>query len=344
MARELGIRALYVKDESALLGLNSFKARGALWAAAMICARRFGLRENPPDMREINSHSQKEGCKLAFVTATDGNHGAAIAHAAAILGQRAIVFLPRDSSPGRFESIKALGAECLVSEVNYDETVTLAAAFAANRRHILIQDTAWPGYEGIPALIMAGYASMAREIASQLAGKLPTHVFLQVGVGSFAAAMISAFGEQAWVHGERPPIFICMEPENAAPLYMSIQAGGKAPHEVSGSLATNMDGLACGKLSSLAWPMLRDYVYATARCPDGIADLGMRLLANPVGADPVIASGPSGAIGAGLLWQLKRGKQSLWRNLQLDAGSTVLLVSTEGRLPNPATRASRGSE
>ena len=57
----------------------------------------------------------------------------------------------------------------------------------AHNGSISIQDTAWPGYEQIPAWIMEGYTTLAGEIFDQLteAGEEPpTHLFLQAGVGS----------------------------------------------------------------------------------------------------------------------------------------------------------------
>ena len=89
------------------------------------------------------------------------------------------------------------GAQVTIEEVNYDECVRLAAAEAAQTTHgVVVQDTAWEGYEEIPAWIMQGYGTMASEAAEQLRQmeiNRPTHVFVQAGVGSLAGAVVGYF-------------------------------------------------------------------------------------------------------------------------------------------------------
>lgn len=324
LAKRLGLGRIYVKDESRFLNLNAFKGRGVLWACAKIIAEKTGL-------AVANLDKLKAAAAGAhFVSATDGNHGAALACAAAIFGVKATIFMPKGASMARVAAIEKQGATCVQTDLVYDDAVRHAAAFADSNGAILAQDTAWRGYEKIPAWIMQGYAAMAPEILDQLECEMPTHVFLQVGVGSFAAAFASGIIEEARTANLPAPKIVCMEPENAACFYRSLAVGDGAAHAAPGDLNTLMAGLACGELSSLAWPILRDNAFAAITCPDSLAALGMRLLARPAGDDPFIISGESGAIGAGLLVHLMAEKPALAARLGLKADSRVLLVSTEG--------------
>ena len=101
--------------------------------------------------------------EITFVTATDGNHGRGVAWTAAQLGQKAVVYMPKGSAPARLAHIQSLGAQASITDLSYDDAVRLAAAQAQERGWILVQDTAWEGYEEIPLLIMQGYTTMALE-------------------------------------------------------------------------------------------------------------------------------------------------------------------------------------
>lgn len=324
MAKKLGLAAIHVKDESQFMGLNAFKARGALWAIAKACNEKFTPGEPIENVDKIRWFMASR--RLLFTSATDGNHGAAVAYTAKLLGQPCHIFMPKGSTQARVAAIAKHGAICKITDRNYDETVRIAADFASQNSGLLIQDTAWPGYERIPAWIMQGYATIAQEALRQLNGVMPTHVLLQAGVGSFAAAIIQAFREAAQ-DGETP-VFISLEPEKAACVYESVRAGES--QTVIGDLATMMAGLACGQPSFLAWPVLRDNLAAALRLPDIFAALGMRTLAWPCGSDPAIISGESGAIGMGALpWLASR--EYPWRErLGMNNNSRVLLISTEG--------------
>lgn len=328
MAGKLGLGKLFVKDESSFLGLRSFKARGALWAVAQICAQKLGLVR--PVLAELVSGFSHPGPSLLFVSATDGNHGAAVSFAAKLLGQKAVIFMPYGSSASRVKAIEELGATCIVTRENYDDTVRLASDYAHRHKGILVQDTAWPGYEQIPGWIMAGYGSIAREVAEQLKGSLPTHVLLQAGVGSFAAAMIQTFNQMARQSNQKAPAYISMEPHNANCVFQSIKAGDGQMRTVGGNLETLMAGLACGQPSSLAWPILRAGLTAAMSIPDEFARSGIRLLASPMAGDPAIVSGESGAPGMGAIDYIMRENPVWQKQLGLAENARVLLIVTEG--------------
>lgn len=328
MAKLLGLASIHIKDESGFLGLNAFKARGALWAITRVIARELGISEANLTLADLTDAAKKS--QMHFVTATDGNHGAAVAYAAKLLGQKATIFMPAGASAARVNAILNQGASCIVTSLSYDDAVRQAANYAQIHHAILLQDTAWRGYDEIPGWIMQGYVTMLAEICVQLDGKLPTHVFLQVGVGSFAAALTSALMAEAMKSAQPAPTIICMEPMSAACLYKSLLMADGSTHAVDGEMLTMMAGLACGELSTLAWPVLRANVLASASCADSLSALGMRLLAEPIAGDPVIISGESGAIGMGLLYHLMRKNDEWPAKLGLGSQSRALLVSTEG--------------
>jgi len=210
--------------------------------------------------------------------------------------------------------------------------VRYAAQYAAEIGGVVVQDTAWPGYEEIPLWIMKGYATIIAETLEQigfLGEEPPTHVFLQAGVGSFAGSILGYLVSR---FGEKRPITIIVEPENAACIYKSAAINDGRPHAVAGDLATIMSGLSCGEPNTISWKILRDYADMYVSCPDCVAARGVRILASPLPGDPRVISGESGAVGMGLLSLIAAGEglREMRELLQLDAGARVLLISTEG--------------
>lgn len=339
LARHLGLGAVFVKDESRRFGLEAFKGLGSAWAVARLLGERLGMAQERLDAQALRAAREQLG-ELTFVTATDGNHGRGLAWAARLFGHRARVFMPAGASAARVAAIRAQGAECVVTDLAYDDAVRHAAAHARETGGILVQDTAWAGYERIPGWIMEGYGTLALEAAEQLAalagpGGSPSHVFLQAGVGSFAAAIMATLETALGEAGAPRPRFVSVEPHAADCVFRSLKAGDETPRSCPGSLETLMAGLSCGEVSTLAWPVLRAGLSAACACPDDLAQQGMRLLARPVGDDPALVSGESGAVGAGLLCWLMRPESGVQAGaararLGLGPGARVLLISTEG--------------
>ena len=200
---------------------------------------------------------------------------------------------------------------------------------------VLVQDTAWDGYEEIPRWIMQGYTTLALEAREQMRAMgltRPTHLLLQAGVGSFAAAVLSFFAVAGTEEGGPAPLAVIMEPHSADCIFRSIRSGDGRAHAAAGEMRTIMAGLACGEPSSLAWGILREHVFAAVACPDGLAANGMRMLAAPPPGDPALVSGESGAVGVGLLDYLARAPEAaaMRSALGLNESSVVLLISTEG--------------
>ena len=252
-----------------------------------------------------------------------------MAWAANKLGQKSVVHMPKGSAKSRFDNIAKEGAQVTIEEVNYDDCVRMAAAEAAQTEHgVVVQDTAWEGYEEIPSWIMQGYGTMAGEAAEQL-GEKPTHVFVQAGVGSLAGAVVGYFAN---LYPDNPPKFVVMEAQIADCLYQGAVAGDGKPRIVGGDLQTIMAGLACGEPNTISWDILRNHVDAFVSCPDWVSAKGMRMLAAPVKGDPAVTSGESGAVGMGVISTLMQDEayQDLKEALGLDQNSQVLMFSTEG--------------
>ena len=332
LAGELGLKNVCVKDESKRFGLNAFKVLGGSYAVARCLAERLNLPEQGLTKSQLhNTAASTAADNITFISTTDGNHGRGLAWTARELGYPCIIYMPKGSEPARRNNILALGAQCTITDRNYDDTVRMSWNMAQEKGYVMVQDTAWEGYEQIPAWIMQGYLTLAAEILEQMqtASIRPTHCFLQAGVGSFAAA-VAAF--LVAVMGSDAPRIIIVEPHAANCFYQSAIAGDGKAHAVGGSLQTLMAGLACGEPSTLAWSILKDYTTAFMSCPDYMAANGMRMLAAPVQGDQPIVSSESGAAGAGALhWLMCHPAAADQREtLGLNAEASVLLISTEG--------------
>jgi diaminopropionate ammonia-lyase len=333
LAEKLGVSGIYVKDESYRFGLNSFKVLGASFAIANCLAKR--LQEELSSLNFstlISEEMHKRLGEITFVTATDGNHGRGVAWTAKRLQQKSVVYMPKGSSLTRLTNIRKEGAIASITNLNYDEAVRLAAKQAKDNGWVMVQDTAWEGYEDIPTWIMQGYGTIAAETVEQLNCldvERPTHIFLQAGVGSFAGAIQGYFASS---FGNDRPKTIIVEPNAADCLYQSVLANDGMPHFVTGNMPTIMAGLACGEPNCISWNVLRDYSDMFFSCPDWVTAKGMRLLGNPQGSDCQVISGESGAVTAGLLSLLLQRKdlQEAKEALQLDENSRILLISTEG--------------
>ena len=334
LASDLGLANLAVKDESYRFGLNAFKVLGGSFAMANYIAGKTGrpIAETTYDYLTGDELARDFG-QATFFTATDGNHGRGVAWAANKLHQKAVVHMPKGSTKTRFDNIAKEGAEVTIEEVNYDDCVRMAAAEAAETEHgVVVQDTAWDGYEEIPSWIMQGYGTMAAEAAEQLRAlevNRPTHVFVQAGVGSLASAMVGFFAN---LFPTCPPKFVIMEAGAADCLYQGALAADGDPRIVGGDLQTIMAGLACGEPNTIGWDILRNHADAFVSCPDWVAANGMRRLAAPVKGDPAVTSGESGAVGMGVITAIMTDPDyaDLRDELGLDKNSQVLLFSTEG--------------
>ncbi|WP_344530675.1 diaminopropionate ammonia-lyase [Streptomyces albiaxialis] len=308
LARGLGVGRLFAKDESARLGLPAFKALGATWAVHRLLEEHAG------------------GGPVTLVTATDGNHGRAVARTARLRGQRAHVFVSRGVHPAAVAAVAGEGARVTTVDGPYDEAVRAARAAAGAPGTLLVQDSGQPGYERVPGWIVEGYATLFAETDEQLAragAAPPDLVAVPAGVGSLAQAAVVHYRSPR--EGRRPPVLLTAEPE-AAPCVLTSLRHGEPRTVPTGETA--MAGLNCGTPSLLAWPYLRDGIDAAVAVDDAAGAAAARDLA---------AHGvPAGPCGAAPLAGLRAALGAAARpGLDLAPDATVVLLSTEGAEANP---------
>jgi diaminopropionate ammonia-lyase len=311
IAAQLGVGRAFVKDESARMGLAAFKVLGASWAVYQVLSR------------------YPAGTELLLVTASDGNHGRAVARMARLFGQRARVFVPRGVHPVAIAAIAAEGGRVTEVAGTYDDAVRLAAEAAREPPAVLVQDTAWPGYEQVPGWIVEGYSTLFAEIDRQLADAGvggPGLVVLPVGVGSLAQAALVHYRSRA---GGSAPALLSVEPESAAGVLASL-AQGELISVPTG--ATVMAGLNCGTPSMLAWPYLREGLDAALAITDADSIAAAHELASHG-----IPAGPCGAASLAGALAVLTGEGADVRRAALAIGpdTTVVLLSTEGAAANP---------
>lgn len=320
-AAELGVGRVLVKDESARLGLPAFKSLGASWAIHRVLRARLDSDAGGPI-----------GSPVTLVAATDGNHGRAVARFARLLGHRARIFVPDGVHPAAVQAIRDEGADVTTVPADYDEAVRAAARYATDGGGVLVQDTAWNGYEEVPGWIVDGYSTLFRELDDQLADlgiEQPDLVFVPTGVGSLLQACLAHYRVRA---GSDTAV-VSVEPVEAACVQASIVAG----HPVTVATGhTIMAGLNCGTVSSLAWPSIHRGLDATATVTDDQATLAARALA--ANGVPV---GPCGAapLAAARRLATRPLPDVADLGLQVPARTTLVLVATEGESANPVSDA-----
>lgn len=320
LARHLGIGRLMAKDESGRFGLNAFKLLGARFAIETLLA----------------DGSIRKGSTL--VCASEGNHGRAVARAARDAGCACRVYMAHDAAPSRVAAIAGEGAEVIRVDGSYDDAVRVMEAEARGNGWEIISDTAWPGYERIPRLIMLGYTHMLDEVGDQGSGIGDQFdaIFVQGGVGGLLCAMASwcAFHKR-----DHPARVIAVEPTSAACLQASARAG--RPVAVTGPLVTTMAGLRNREVSPPAFEALLPIVDAFMSIDDVWAHEAMRTFARPLNGDPVIEAGASGSAALGGLLALRREPSlaTAGSQLGLTPDSRVLVLVSEG-VTDPALWAS----
>jgi diaminopropionate ammonia-lyase len=309
LAEDLGVDRLFVKDESARFGLPAFKILGASWAIHQALSEHYDVEADSFD-RLRDQIAGRPAVRL--VTATDGNHGRAVARMAALLGLPAHVFVPEGVHPAARAAIEAEGATVTFVPGPYDDAVRVASESGG----LLVQDTAWPGYERIPQWIVDGYSTLFAEIDDQLreAGAEPVGlVAVPVGVGSLAQAAVTHYRRGQATE----PTLLAVEPETAAGVLTSLEHG--SPVTVPPG-STIMAGLNCPTPSSLAWPYLRDGLDAAVTVTDqdaaaaaaDLAALGVPAgpcgAASLAGARAALTGGPHAALTDGPHAELSRDR------------------------------------
>ena len=324
-AEKYGINSIFVKDESTRFNLKAFKGLGGSYAMFRILCDKLGIDYKNVDYKYFQHEDIKKKCSdIKFITATDGNHGKGVSWAAKLFGCRAHILMPKNSAQERKEAIEKAGSAFVeITDMNYDMTVNYAFDLAKKNNLILIQDTAWEGYEKYPKWIIEGYLTMALEISEQLKEKIPTHIFLQAGVGAMAGG-ISAYFQNLY---NKKPIITIVEPKNVACIYESIKKSKL--YTIEGCPITIMAGLNCNTPCKITFPILKNCSKYFCACDDDIAKQGMRAYIYPCGDDKKIISGESGAVTYGLLIEILKNND-LRKIFKINDSSIILLINTEG--------------
>ncbi len=312
LARRLGVEAVWVKDESGRFGLGSFKALGGAHGVRHVVGR-AGI-----------------SVGITVTCASDGNHGRSVAWGAQMFGCDAVIYLPAHVTEARAEAIRSFGARVVRLDGEYDDAVAQADRDARAHGWTVISDTSYEGYMEIPRVVMVGYTIMVEEVLSSLMGwqsvtgpSLPTHVFIQGGVGGLAAAVIGHLWGRL---GPDRPVAVIVEPEEADCLLSSARAG--KPAASRGSLDTIMAGLSCREISRLAWEVVGAGAHAFMTVADEGVPALMREAARGELGEP-FEGGESGVAGLlGLIEVARDGERR--REIGLDERSRVLVFNTEG--------------
>ena len=334
LAFRLGLGGLFVKDESKRFGIKAFKTLGASYAMYRFLKKQWQERFQTP-FTPASFQDAEALAKLGsftFCAATDGNHGRAVAWTAKKLRQKAVIYMPANSVAARVENIRGEGADVVLVEGTFDDCVRRCADDAAKNGWQAISDTAYPGYREIPGWILLGYTTIFAELEGVL--NKPDKagvdvVILPAGVGGLAAAGAFYYSQY---YGEKRPLLICVEPVSSDCFLESVRYGKGEPLPTRGRQTSIMAGLNCGVPSPLAWPIVRDAMHFFLAVSDKYAEAAMRRYYRPLGMDPRVVSGESGASGLAALLALTNSNKlaSVRSRLPLNQNSRVLLINTEG--------------
>jgi len=316
IAKELGIKALFLKDESTRFGLPAFKILGASWAVFRAVLDATELYASC--FEDLKKAAKSKGVKL--VTTTEGNWGRSVARMGKFLEIPVTVYVPRYMDDATQKKIRSEGAEVILLQEEYDGALQVARQHSEKTGDLLVLDTSWEGYETIPRWVTEGYSTMLAEVDQQLeaAGEKPaTLTIASVGVGSWAHAVVAHY------KAKKPACaVVTVEPTAAACLNTSLKTGEVVPIETGDTI---MNGMNCGTVSMIAWPYLRDGVDASVVIEDIEAHRAVLEL-NEQGVKP----GPCGAAPLAALRKLIKEK-----TVKLGAEDVVVLYCTEGARDYP---------
>lgn len=341
IAQRIGVASVQLKDETARLGLGSFKALGGTFAVASLVKEHVEEKlGRPVAVRDLTASDVKaQASDLTVACASAGNHGLAVAAGARLFGCRCVVYLA-ETVPDDFRiRLREKGAEVVCVGSNYEQSMEAARKACKDNAWLLVSDAAWPGNERIPALVMQGYLVMAEEAAEQCERDrgVPTHIFLQAGVGGMAASVAGYFHDR---YGARAPFIAIVEPEGAPCLLESVRQGKIQAVEGGPTLLGRLD---CKEASSIAYRVLCASANAFVTIADEEAFEAVRCL-----YQAGLRVGESGAAGLGALLCFGGNSALIAKNRRdfaIDRHSRVLLIASEGpadaalfaRLTEPST-------
>ena len=301
LREELNLKNIFYKDESKRFGLKSFKALGGAYAV------------------EKMTKGKKD---VTVSTATAGNHGKSVAWGAKNLGLDCKIFISENVSKTRAEEMRNLSAEVIRVKGNYDNSLNVCKKESKKNNWEIIQDVAWPDYELVPKLTMAGYSIMIKEISVQT-NEYITHIFLQAGVGGMAAGLIAGVAE----YFKKVPKIIIVEPDNANCVMQSIE--NNTPTRVDIRKESIMGGMSCGEVSIVPWQILKNSVNNCISVSDKFVALTVAMLADKMLSDVSIVGGECSTPGVTSLISCCNNEETR-SALEINENSNILLIGCEG--------------
>ncbi len=327
LAKESSLGSILYKHEGQRFGLGSFKALGGAYSVLRLLVQEVGKTTGKKiTADDVTSGEYADIIKdITVVTATDGNHGRSVAWGAQTFGCNCFIYMHAGVSQGRAKAVEDLDATVVWVDGNYDESVHAAAKAASDHGWFVVSDTSYEGYTELPKNVMAGYSVMTREISEQLKGSpLPTHVFIQGGVGGLAGAVCAHLWQ---LMGADRPRFVIVEPDRADCLFQS--GVNDKITDVHIEEETIMAGLSCGEVSGLGWAILKTGCSDFMTITDELVAPVMKMLAHGVNGDKPFVAGESAVAGlAGAL--AARQNPEIATQLGLDDDSRILVFGTEG--------------
>ena len=325
LAAELGVGDVWVKDESSRLGLPAFKMLGASWASYRSLVERLGHEPEWSTIDELAAALDPIR-PITLCSATDGNHGRAVARTARLLGLSARIFVPAGTADARIRAIEGEGAVVGVVDGTYDDAVAHSAEVAAadpDGRTLVVSDTSWEGYELVPRWVIEGYTTVFDEIDESVAAagaSTPDVVVIQIGVGALAAAAVARYGDEARTGTVK---LLGVEPVSADCMLASVAAG--EPVDVPGPHHSIMAGLNCGAPSLLAFPSVSGSFTAFVGIDDEWAVGAMRDLDRYD-----VEAGETGGAGLGGVRAALAECPGVVEALGLGPDASILFICTEG--------------
>ena len=301
LSKELELKNIFYKDESKRFGLKSFKALGGAYAVEKI------------------TKGKKD---ITVSTATAGNHGKSVAWGAKNLGLNCKIFISENVSETRAEEMRNLNAEVIRVKGNYEDSLNFCKEESKKNNWEIIQDVAWPDYELVPKLTMAGYSTIIKEISVQT-NEYITHIFLQAGVGGMAAGLVAGVAN----YFKKVPKIIIVEPENANCVMQSIE--NNTPTSVDIKKESIMGGMSCGEVSLVPWQILKNSVNNCVSVSDKFVSQTVAMLADKVLSDISIEGGECSTPGITSLISCCNNEETK-SALEINENSNILLIGCEG--------------
>jgi diaminopropionate ammonia-lyase len=327
LAKSFDIQNIYVKDESKRFSLDTFKALGPIYALYQFY-NTLNLDKFSVELSYLNffkaSYLNQFG-NYVFTTATDGNHGKALAWACKLIGQKSVIYVPSYTVQSRMDAIEEHTDSLIKINGTYQETVDFCYHEADKYKRQVITDSSSETSYQSGKIIMEAYLTMFYEIEEEkehAALAKIDHIFLQCGVGSLTASGLYFYLNQ----NKEAPKIINVEPFEADCVYQSILSGKLS--KAKGSMKTMMAGLNCDLPSFLAWNLFKEHLEYTMLIDEKSVEKALQIYNSPIGDDDKIISAESGAASLAAVIEVLSDKNSR-KKLEITQDSSIMIINTE---------------